>query len=60
MAYNCLLFVMMTMATRSDFRYFAVALLPLTLFYCLVVVLQINIVSSHLNGIILSPVILQL
>ena len=46
-------------------RYFAVALLPLTVFYCLVVVLQINIVSSRFNGIvfviqcILPPVILR-
>ena len=33
-------------------RYFAVALLPLTVFYFLMVVLQINIVSSRLNGIV--------
>ena len=47
-------------------RYFAVALLPLTLFYFLVVLLRINIPSSHLNGVVfvvqcaLSPLQLRI
>ena len=35
---------------KNWLRYFAVALLPLTLFYFLVVVFRINITSSRLNG----------
>ena len=33
-------------------QYFAVALLPLTVFYFLVVVLRVSVASSHLNGIV--------
>lgn len=35
-------------------QYFAVALLPLTFFYFLVVLLQINVTSSYLNGLVLT------
>ena len=37
---------------KNWLRYFAVALLPLTLFYFLVIILRINITSSRLNGVI--------
>ena len=39
---------------KNWLRYFAVALLPLTLFYFLVVVFRINVTSSYLNGIVLT------
>ena len=39
---------------RNWLKYFAAALLPLTLFYFLVVILRINITSSHLNGVIFT------
>ena len=51
---------------KNWLRYFAVALLPLTLFYFLVVLLRINVPSSHLNGIMfviqctLSPLQLRM
>ena len=39
---------------KSWLRYFAVALLPLTLFYFLVVFFQINVTTSHLNGVVFA------
>ena len=35
-------------------KYFVVALLPLTVFYFLVVILRISVASSHLNGIVFA------
>ena len=49
---------------RNWFKYFAIALLPLTLFYFLAVLMRLNVTSSSLNGIVLvmqcttSPVLL--
>lgn len=37
---------------KNWLRYFAVALLPLTLFYFIIVTLRINITTSRLNGIV--------
>ena len=37
---------------KNWLRYFAVALLPLTLFYFLLVTFKINVNSSHLNGLV--------
>ena len=37
---------------KNWLRYFAVALLPLTLFYFLVVIFRINVTTSHLNGVV--------
>ena len=39
---------------KNWLQYFAVALLPLTVFYFLVVVLRVSVASSHLNGIIFA------
>ena len=47
---------------KNWFKYFAISLLPLTVFYFLVVTLRVSIASSHLNGIVfiiqclLSPI----
>ena len=38
---------------KNWLRYFAVALLPLTVFYILAVLLSFNVMSSNLNGIVL-------
>ena len=38
---------------KSWLRYFAVALLPLTVFYLLVVLLQVNVAASRFNGLVL-------
>ena len=39
---------------KNWLKYFAVALLPLTVFYFLVVILRISVASSHLNGIVFA------
>ncbi len=39
---------------KNWIKYFVIALLPLTLFYFLVVILRINVTSSHFNGIVFS------
>ena len=39
---------------KNWLRYFVVALLPLTVFYFLVVTLRINVTSSYLNGLVLT------
>ena len=39
---------------KNWLQYFAVALLPLTVFYFLVMILRISVASSHLNGIVFA------
>ena len=39
---------------KNWLKYFAAALLPLTVFYFLVVILRISVASSHLNGIVFA------
>ena len=42
------MYLAQTMGTKNWLKYFAVALLPLTVFYFLVVILRISVASSHL------------
>ena len=50
---------------KNWIKYFAIALLPLTLFVILIIVLKINVPSSHLNGVVFgmqiftSPILMR-